>query len=185
MSDPDLASRSKAIMASFATITRPFNPDAAKAVLAEATIVTAGQSPSAPVQQERRDSAATPLPLVKGKRQLEFRNPKQRRGESSEPPKGTAVPAGQPAFPPLAEQAANLFRATVAFVGDGFAMVDDAEYRCRLDVCRTCDRRAGRRCTACGCWIGLKARGRVFACPLGRWPWRFFGGRDGISHYGK
>jgi hypothetical protein len=72
-------------------------------------------------------------------------------------------------FPPLATQAANLFQSAVAFVGDGCAMVDEAEYRRRLDVCRTCDRRAGKRCTACGCWIGLKARGRAFTCPLDRW----------------
>ena len=57
----------------------------------------------------------------------------------------------------------------MAFVGDGLALVDDTEYRRRLDVCRTCDRRAGKRCTACGCWIGLKARGRAFTCPLARW----------------
>jgi hypothetical protein len=57
----------------------------------------------------------------------------------------------------------------VAFVGDGCAVADDAEYRRRLDVCRNCDRRVGKRCTECGCWIGLKARGRAFTCPLGRW----------------
>jgi len=54
-------------------------------------------------------------------------------------------------------------------VGDGCALVDDAEYRRRLGVCHFCDRRTERRCTACGCWIGLKARGRAFTCPLGRW----------------
>jgi hypothetical protein len=54
-------------------------------------------------------------------------------------------------------------------VGDGCALVDDAEYRRRLQVCHACDRRRGRRCTECGCWIGVKARGRAFICPLGRW----------------
>ena len=73
------------------------------------------------------------------------------------------------AFPPIAAQVASLFHSAVAFVGDGCAVADDAEYRRRLDVCRNCDRRVGKRCTECGCWIGLKARGRAFTCPLGRW----------------
>ncbi len=86
-------------------------------------------------------------------------------GDHAAPPSSS----GQPAFPPLTIQAANLFQASVAFVGDGCAVVDDAEYRQRLETCRTCERRVGKRCTACGCWINVKARGRAFACPLGRW----------------
>ena len=58
-----------------------------------------------------------------------------------------AEPAGQPAFPPLTTQATNLFHAVVAFVGDGCGIVDDAQYRRRLEICRTCDRRTGNRCT--------------------------------------
>ncbi len=72
-------------------------------------------------------------------------------------------------FPPLATQASNLFQSVVAFVGDGCGMVDDAQYRQRLEICRTCDRRTGKRCTACGCWINVKAQGRVFRCPIGHW----------------
>ena len=75
----------------------------------------------------------------------------------------------RPALPSVTTQAANLFHSVAAFVGDGFALVDDEEYRRRLTVCHACDRRKGRHCTECGCWIGVKARGRAFACPLGRW----------------
>jgi len=75
----------------------------------------------------------------------------------------------QHAFPPFGSQVASFLQSAVAFVGDGCAMVDETEFRRRLDVCRTCERRAGRRCSECGCWIGLKARGRAFACPLDRW----------------
>jgi len=57
----------------------------------------------------------------------------------------------------------------VAFVGDGCGIVDEAVYRQRLAVCQSCDRRSGNRCAACGCWINVKARGRVFRCPLDRW----------------
>ena len=75
----------------------------------------------------------------------------------------------RPALPRVTTQAVNLFESVAAFVGDGCALVDDVEYRRRLTVCHACDRRTGRRCTECGCWIGVKARGRAFECPLGRW----------------
>jgi hypothetical protein len=90
-------------------------------------------------------------------------------------PSSAAAPAksmgatNRPALPPVTTQAADLFHSVAAFVGDGCALVDDEEYRQRLQVCHTCERRAGRRCTECGCWIGVKARGRAFRCPLDRW----------------
>ncbi len=78
-------------------------------------------------------------------------------------------PKTQPALPPVATQASNLFQSVVAFVGDGCGIVDDVQYQERLEICRGCDRRIGNRCSACGCWINVKARGRVFSCPIGRW----------------
>ena len=80
-----------------------------------------------------------------------------------------AEPAPQQSLPPLATQASNLFQSVVAFVGDGCGIVDDAQYRTRLEICRTCDRLNGNRCVACGCFIHVKARGRIFRCPIGRW----------------
>jgi glycosyltransferase involved in cell wall biosynthesis len=74
------------------------------------------------------------------------------------------------AFPPLPTQAWSLVRAVATFVGDGLRTVDAAQYQQRLMVCDTCERRHGRRCAECGCWVALKARGRSFSCPLGRWP---------------
>ena len=126
-----------------------------RAVLPNVTIVMPGSSPVAPVGElpgQLAASALTPRPCA-----LAPGAPPGRTGEST-------------AFPPITAQVANLFREAVAFVGDGCAMVDDAQYRQRLEVCRTCDHRVGKRCTACGCWIGLKARGRAFTCPLDRWP---------------
>jgi hypothetical protein len=78
--------------------------------------------------------------------------------------------AGQQAFPPLSTQAWSLARSVAAFVADGFRTVDAGQYRERLGVCGACDRLSGHRCTECGCWVALKARGRTFTCPLGRWP---------------
>ena len=132
--------------------TGPSEQTAAPASRADVTIVMAGIGPAAPVQLPFT-SGTSPIPLY----------PTGERGdaEPAEP-----VPA---VFPSLPTQAANLFQSVVAFIGDGCAVVDDAEYRRRLETCRTCDRRAGRRCTACGCWITVKARGRAFTCPLARW----------------
>ncbi len=129
------------------------------------TIVMAASSPLVSAQ-----SLVTSCPPPEGERSpLPPARHLPRQRAQHEPVALTPRPAGQQAFPPLASQAANLFQAAVAFVGDGCALVDDAEFRRRLEICRGCDRRAGKRCTACGCWIGVKARGRAFACPLGRW----------------
>ena len=46
------------------------------------------------------------------------------------------APAPQQSFPSLATQAANFFQSAVAFVGDGCGVVDDAEFRRRLGICR-------------------------------------------------
>jgi hypothetical protein len=143
--------KGKTNMASMRTTTAVASQFAAKTMLTDVNIVMAGSSPFFPAEP-------TPSPASL---------PSDPRSKPSIEPVG---PADQPAFPPLTAQVANLVQSAFAFVGDGLALVDDAEYRRRLDVCRTCDRRAGKRCTACGCWIGLKARGRAFRCPLDRWP---------------
>jgi len=166
-------------MASSSSTTGRSGKPAAKIVQADVTIVMAGGPPLTPVREERRDlatSALTPgyplgASLEYGRREMGATltpspSPASGRGEQVA---SAAEPVGQQAFPPLATQASNFFQAAVAFVGDGCALVDDAEYRRRLTVCHFCDRRSERRCTACGCWIGLKARGRAFTCPLDRW----------------
>jgi hypothetical protein len=86
-----------------------------------------------------------------------------------EPASDQTVP--EQSLPPLTAQASNLFESVVAFVGDGCAVVDDTEYRQRLETCHACDHRNRKRCTACGCWIGLKAprpRLRLPAGSMGR-----------------
>src|SRR5690606_25160800 len=68
------------------------------------------------------------------------------------------------------EKSAGVARAVKAFVCDAFRVVDEATYRARLAACEACARRDGKRCGECGCNIELKARGRAFDCPLGKWP---------------
>jgi hypothetical protein len=119
---------------------------------ANVIIVMAGEASFAPIEHSLNPSASIMTIASHG----------PRRGESTDP-------TPQQKFPPLTAQASNLFQSVVAFVGDGCALVEDAEYRQRLRTCHACDRRNGKRCTACGCWIALKARGRAFTCPLSRW----------------
>ncbi len=76
-----------------------------------------------------------------------------------------------PGRPPrLPSQAWNLTKALAAFVADGLKTVSKQAYQQRLEICDGCDRRRGNRCLACGCRLSLKARGRAFQCPLGKWP---------------
>ena len=56
------------------------------------------------------------------------------------------------------------------FVADGLKTVSKQEYEARLKICDACDQRRGNRCLVCGCRLSLKARGRAFQCPLGKWP---------------
>jgi hypothetical protein len=72
--------------------------------------------------------------------------------------------------PPLHEQAWNLATSLAAFVADGLKTVDEDQYRKRLETCNACDHRRANRCLKCGCGLALKARGRAFECPEGKWP---------------
>ena len=71
--------------------------------------------------------------------------------------------------PPIIKQVWNLASSLAAFVADGMKTVDKAEYERRLSICDGCDQRRGTRCLKCGCRLSLKARGRAFECPMGRW----------------
>lgn len=64
----------------------------------------------------------------------------------------------------------NLTKALTAFVADGLKTVTPEQYQERLQICDTCDRRQGGSCLECGCNLALKAKGRAFKCPLGKWP---------------
>ena len=71
--------------------------------------------------------------------------------------------------PPLASQVWNLAKSLATFVVDGLKTVDKEQYEARLAVCNECEERRGDRCLKCGCRLSLKAKGRAFACPLGKW----------------
>jgi len=73
-------------------------------------------------------------------------------------------------LPSFLDQARNLAQSLGDFVRDGCRLVTQEQYLERLTICDGCEHRRGRRCLVCGCRLYLKARGRAFRCPLGKWP---------------
>jgi len=68
------------------------------------------------------------------------------------------------------QQAWNVTTSLVSFVADRFRTVSRDQYAERLAICDECEERVGNRCLQCGCRLSFKARGRVFQCPLSKWP---------------
>jgi hypothetical protein len=83
------------------------------------------------------------------------------------------APLSEPRLPTIHTQAWNLAKAVAAFVADGCKTLPAEEYQARLASCDTCvppdGYRVGNRCSKCGCRLSLKAQGRAFKCPAGRW----------------
>jgi hypothetical protein len=77
-----------------------------------------------------------------------------------------------PAMPPTREQVVSFLRSMAQFMADGFRVVDGAEFERRVEICKNCkpwfNARSGR-CSVCGCYGKLKAKGKVWTCPKGKW----------------
>lgn len=71
----------------------------------------------------------------------------------------------------LIEQVWDLAESMSAFVADGCKTVNAEEYSRRLSVCdqNPYHCRRGSLCTVCGCVVAIKAKGRVWQCPIGLW----------------
>lgn len=80
--------------------------------------------------------------------------------------------AGKHSFPPLIEQAINLFKSIVRIVDSKLGQVHEQEYAHRLSICSRCDRYKDGRCLECGCFVALKAVWSSEDCPLkpSKWP---------------
>ncbi len=46
---------------------------------------------------------------------------------------------------------------------------DDTTYEYRLSVCKTCDCLWDGTCSACGCYVELRAAARSSSCPHKKW----------------
>ena len=74
-------------------------------------------------------------------------------------------------LPPVREQVSNFLKAFARLAGDSFRCVGQEEFDRRVEICMACElfiRRSGR-CSKCGCYGSLKARGRVWECPIRKW----------------
>jgi hypothetical protein len=75
-------------------------------------------------------------------------------------------------MPSLAKMGWNIATSLASFVADGCKTVDADEYKRRLEICDKCEHRIAdsNRCTKCGCYLSIKAKGRAFECPENKWP---------------
>lgn len=87
-----------------------------------------------------------------------------------EEPRSIAEVKNPDKAPSLPQRSWNLTKAVAAFVGDGFQTLSEEDYQIRLQICDVCNRRKEDYCLECGCKLSLKAKGRAFKCPLGKWP---------------
>jgi len=74
-------------------------------------------------------------------------------------------------MPSYGTMAKNALKALGAFIANPTTVTKE-EYAKRLEVCSSCDKYddIGNRCTFCGCYLALKAKGAAFHCPLKKWP---------------
>lgn len=76
-------------------------------------------------------------------------------------------PAAKP--PGLFQSIWNAATAAKDFISDGLTLVPKEVYEHRLSVCEVCPSRVNTRCNECGCNLPIKAAGRAWDCPLGKW----------------
>lgn len=85
--------------------------------------------------------------------------------------KGEGPKQRRDGLPPRTALAWNLAKSLKEFGADKCKTVSHAEYARRLTICAACELRHPtlNRCKLCGCMLSLKAKGRVWKCPIGRW----------------
>lgn len=47
--------------------------------------------------------------------------------------------------------------------------VSEEKYEERLSICKECERLNAGTCNACGCYVELRALGKVSSCPYHKW----------------
>ena len=68
---------------------------------------------------------------------------------------------------------ADMTRTIAEYVAslDESVRTSDADYRARLDICRTCDQLLNGTCRLCGCYVETRAAKKGMGCPMvpARW----------------
>lgn len=105
-------------------------------------------------------------------RNLCLTDPRYRRAWDEGKGPGQLVATSSPKeLPPLGEQVIGFLTSMAAFFGDGCKLTDTEEFNRRVEICSGCRffiHESGR-CSECGCCGKLKALGKVWKCPKGKW----------------
>ena len=72
-------------------------------------------------------------------------------------------------MPSLMKQAKNFATSMTKHVASGAQSTPPHVKRSRLEICNTCDKLQGSRCSECGCFVEMKAGWASEACPLAKW----------------
>jgi hypothetical protein len=99
-----------------------------------------------------------------------FDEPPRRSGQRLIPGSPCGGCGDDPLPSPL-RQAANAVGAVARHVADGLRAAPPELLAMRLDECAACPRLRphDRKCSACGCYVDLKASWRSEVCPDGHW----------------
>lgn len=73
-------------------------------------------------------------------------------------------------MPELVEQISNFGKAIMRHIESSLENVDKTTFENRLKICNTCPKKTSDwRCTACGCFISIKAKWASEKCPENKW----------------
>jgi hypothetical protein len=99
-----------------------------------------------------------------------------RHGNASRKKTKTRKCGGCGKTPTILTEGWDVLKALSVFTLSGFAVVDKVEYKHRLLTCDECPSRGDERvnnnaarCGECGCYVAIKARGKAWRCPIGKW----------------
>ena len=86
--------------------------------------------------------------------------------------RAAAMPATG-SYPPIPQQARNLFRTALGWVRGGFKLAPRKVRRQRLAICEACDKydQVQKRCRVCGCANSAKVWIASDQCPLNPPKW--------------
>jgi len=72
-------------------------------------------------------------------------------------------------MPSLFKQAKNFAKSVTRHVANGAQNAPPHVKRSRLEICNSCDKLQGSRCSECGCFVEAKTGWASEACPLAKW----------------
>ena len=72
-------------------------------------------------------------------------------------------------MPSVFKQAANFAKSAFNHMASGAHKAPDHVYKSRIEICNSCDKLNGSKCSECGCFVSMKASWSSEKCPLEKW----------------